>query len=327
MPKIVFSSDDLPAGLDDRTRFRMWRDIFTSRYGACDVVRVEDKPFSSVFEFVPLGEVAISQHRSTMLQWERTSQHLGSETRSDFLLGFNRSPSPPMLVQRGREAALATEDFAVITNNEPAKAYAAIDMALIGVAIPQARLRERIAHADDLVLKPLDTGTPAAKHLRRYIGLLLAEGGVDDDPLLLAHVEATLVDLVVLALGTDRDSAEMARMRGLRAARLQEILAAIKAGFANPAFSVRAVAHKLGVSPRYVNQLLYETGLTLAERVLELRLQKARVMLADPRHDRSKIVEIAFSCGFNEVSHFNRCFRRRFGCSPTQYRGRPYHGE
>jgi transcriptional regulator GlxA family with amidase domain len=54
--------------------------------------------------------------------------------------------------------------------------------------------------------------------------------------------------------------------------------------------------------------------------VLELRLQKARVMLGDPRRARLKISDIAFACGFNEVSYFNRCFRRRFGASPTQYR-------
>jgi transcriptional regulator GlxA family with amidase domain len=54
--------------------------------------------------------------------------------------------------------------------------------------------------------------------------------------------------------------------------------------------------------------------------VLELRLQKAQVMLADPRHHRLKVSEIAHACGFNEVSYFNRCFRRRFGATPTTAR-------
>jgi AraC-like DNA-binding protein len=34
----------------------------------------------------------------------------------------------------------------------------------------------------------------------------------------------------------------------------------------------------------------------------------------------SAVGEIAYACGFNEVSYFNRRFRRRFGVSPTQYR-------
>ena len=49
--------------------------------------------------------------------------------------------------------------------------------------------------------------------------------------------------------------------------------------------------------------------------------QRARAMLADPRYNQMKVGEIATTCGFNEVPYFNRCFRRRFGTTPTQYRG------
>jgi AraC-like DNA-binding protein len=44
-------------------------------------------------------------------------------------------------------------------------------------------------------------------------------------------------------------------------------------------------------------------------------------MLAAALHDRLRVIEIAHACGFNDVSYFNRCFRRRFGASPMQYRG------
>jgi len=54
---------------------------------------------------------------------------------------------------------------------------------------------------------------------------------------------------------------------------------------------------------------------------MELRLQKARCMLASRRHDRMKVSDIAYACGFGEVSYFNQAFRRRFGASPTQFRG------
>jgi AraC-like DNA-binding protein len=96
----------------------------------------------------------------------------------------------------------------------------------------------------------------------------------------------------------------------------------LRAGFGNPAFSVRDVALKLRLAPRYVQNLLSETGVNFTDRVLELRLQRARAMLADPRNDGMRIGEMAYACGFNEISYFNRCFRRRFGASPTQFRGR-----
>jgi transcriptional regulator GlxA family with amidase domain len=60
--------------------------------------------------------------------------------------------------------------------------------------------------------------------------------------------------------------------------------------------------------------------LSFTARVLELRLQRARAMLADARHDQLRIGEIADRCGFNEIPYFNRCFRGRFGASPKQFR-------
>jgi transcriptional regulator GlxA family with amidase domain len=77
----------------------------------------------------------------------------------------------------------------------------------------------------------------------------------------------------------------------------------------------------MGVTDRYIQDLLHDSGSSFTQRVLELRLQRARAMLADSRHDRLKIGEIASASGFNEIPYFNRCFRRRFGTTPTQSRG------
>jgi AraC-like DNA-binding protein len=46
-------------------------------------------------------------------------------------------------------------------------------------------------------------------------------------------------------------------------------------------------------------------------------------MLTDARHDRNEVINIALACGFNEVSYFNRCFRRHFGATPTDIREPP----
>jgi AraC-like DNA-binding protein len=51
-----------------------------------------------------------------------------------------------------------------------------------------------------------------------------------------------------------------------------------------------------------------------------LRLRRAAELL--PRQGGRRISEIAFECGFNDLSYFNRCFRRRFGLTPSAARGR-----
>jgi AraC-like DNA-binding protein len=129
-----------------------------------------------------------------------------------------------------------------------------------------------------------------------------------------------LIDLVALSFGATQYAAELASLRGLRAARLRDAISNIKASFDDPEFSPQRLARDLQLSTRYVQELLQEAGASFTERVTELRLQKARKMLSDPRCNRLKVSDIAYGCGFNEASYFNRRFRARFGCSPTQYR-------
>ena len=133
--------------------------------------------------------------------------------------------------------------------------------------IPRALLLERIGNAEDLFVKPLDATQPAVKHLRRYMDFVLASDEIVADPLLTRQVGATLLDLAVLALGASGDVAEMAQARGLRAARQQQILAEIAAGFADPSFPPQILAARLGLSPRYLQKLLHETGASFSERV------------------------------------------------------------
>jgi AraC-like DNA-binding protein len=187
--------------------------------------------------------------------------------------------------------------------------------------LPRESLLELVHDAEDRVLTPIDPNSESLRHLRHYLPILFGPQGIGDDPDLTARVRRILLDLVALALGTGHDAAHLAHQRGLRAARTNAVLAAIREGFAQPAFSPHEVASRLGLSVRYIQDLMQQTGQSFSERVLELRLQKARNMLTDRHNDGRKVTDIALACGFNEVSYFHRCFRRRFGSSPTQYRG------
>jgi AraC-like DNA-binding protein len=321
MYKIVFSSDELPAGLDDDARFSAWRNFFANVNGPLEVSRLPDRPFSQRMEGARFDGIRVMRLRGTTDRIWWTSPSGAARRSPDFYLCLNRDRIPMSLAQIGCEAEFDVETAVLGSCTEcyDIRAQGYNDFSV--VVLPQARLREFVAGVEDLLARPLRGGDAALRHLRRYLDILAASDGIEGDPQLIAHIERTLTDLVALALGVGRDATEIMRMRGLRAARLQEIVAEIRAGFADPAFSVQSLAGKLGLTPRYIQDLLQEAGSSFTERVLELRLQRARAMLADPRHDRLKIGEIAAACAFNEIPHFNRCFRRRFGATPTQFRG------
>jgi AraC-like DNA-binding protein len=317
--RFVFSSADLPTHLDDEARFRLWRDVFASRYGSADIVRLPDKPFAARSEIVQFGAVGLVRSETTARRFRRTSRQ-AADGSGAYLIAFNAGTSPTAVNQHGKEAIYAPDQVWLCSTASAIDTQSETGSKWIGVSIPAAKLAQYVPGVDDLVTDVLDGTQPAIRHLRRYVELLLAVDEPGDDAPLNRHVDTTLLGLVALSLGANGDVAEIAGTRGLRAARIQAIVAGIRSGYADPAFSVRGLALKVGLAPRSVQNLLSETGTSFTERVLELRLQKARAMLASPRLDKMRIGDIAYACGFNEVSYFNRSFRRRFGCSPRELR-------
>ena len=184
------------------------------------------------------------------------------------------------------------------------------------IDMPRLAIVRTAPQAEDRVGKPLVAGGEALRMISGYAGLVFREEGFAD-PRLDAHVSQTILDLVGLAVGAEKDAAELARGRGLRAARLDAVLQAIARGYADPSFSIAVVARRLGLSERYIQDLLQTTGSGFAERVMELRLQQSVSLLARGEATRRKVSDVAFACGFNDLSYFHRCFRRRFGMTPA----------
>lgn len=318
--KIIFSSERIPAHPDEGVRIKMLRDFHAEHFGACDIEFAADRLPSFQNEVTQFGEALVTRLTMTATHYARNSAAVAANPHDDFLMAFDAAPSVPTLFQRGRAFAPALGQPVFYTNAEPLEGRSTGEMALVGVCVPRARLVAQLANADDRVLMPLDVSSPALRLLRRYIEFLVDPEEIASDPALDAHIETTLIDLISLALGARGEVAEVAGMRGLRAARIHAILSEIKANFHDPAFSAGKVAHKLGLSARYVQNLMQESGVSFTDRVMELRLQRARTMLADPRYDHLKVSDIAYACGFNEVSYFNRAFRRRFGDAPGGFR-------
>jgi AraC-like DNA-binding protein len=78
------------------------------------------------------------------------------------------------------------------------------------------------------------------------------------------------------------------------------------------------MAAALGVSARYLQMAFAEVGTTPSRLLLARRLDGVAARLQ--RTDQPmRITDVAMECGFADLSHFSRVFRRRFGVSPRAY--------
>ncbi len=100
--------------------------------------------------------------------------------------------------------------------------------------------------------------------------------------------------------------------------RITEALRRIEAEAHEP-LSLTALAQAAGLSPfHFLRQFREVTGMTPHQYVLQTRLHRAAVGL---RRTREPISSIALDAGFNDLSTFNRRFRRLMGLSPGAFRG------
>jgi AraC-like DNA-binding protein len=83
-------------------------------------------------------------------------------------------------------------------------------------------------------------------------------------------------------------------------------------------FTLADIASRCAMNPTSLSRSFKEaTGVPLFEYINRIRIRKACLLL---KRSSRTVLEIALSVGYNNVSFFNRYFRKTMGMSPTEYR-------
>jgi len=222
--------------------------------------------------------------------------------------------------QLNRESTLSAGDTMVVSWTDP-----------LSVTLPQGAKGTTLVRLSRPVVEALvpslsnaygrmlpDTGG-ALQSLFDYLNVLEDQQAVST-PELQHAVVTHIYDLAALALGASRDMTEVAKERGLRAARLRAIKEDITARLGESSLSLDSVALRHRVSPRYVQKLFEMEGTSFSDFVRAKRLARTYRLLRDPRMAHLSISTIAYECGFGDITAFNRAFRRQYNASPSDIR-------
>lgn len=83
-------------------------------------------------------------------------------------------------------------------------------------------------------------------------------------------------------------------------------------------WTIHKMAEQLHISPGHL-QLLYKQqfGISCMDDVIDFRLRKAKDLLA---YTEQSIAEIAEQCGYKNIEHFCRQFRKNTDTTPGRFR-------
>ena len=309
---IRLSTDEI----DPRHRLAVWREALFQTEFNVDIEPISDSPFRARAAIRVLPGLRLLSGTSSPATYRRNAKRV---IRDEVVLSFGTGAHVSVRL-KGRETVTETGDAFLLPCGDCASIQAPHEAQFTTVRLPRAALAGNVIDLEDTYCRRIPRDTPALMLLKRYVALLDDEAAALADPTLQHSAVTHVYDLLAKTLGATRDAAALADGRGVRAARMTMIKDDIARHLTEARLSVHTVAARHKVSARYVQRLFDECGSTFTEYVMEQRLERAHRLLGDPQlHDRT-LTTIAFAAGFNDLSHFQRRFRRRYGTTPSDVR-------
>lgn len=267
--------------------------------------------------YTTLSSVTVARPTGLSGRFMRTREVL-SDGLDDLLL-FSAVQGPVQIQQGARGISLTQGQMCLAEMNDLCSVELHDTNEFTAVRIPRRAVLQLSPRAEDLLCQPLAHSPSLQGMLDRYTELCInfAPGLV-----LIGQQRSAqhLIDLAGLLLGSSGDLSDLAMARGYSAARLEIIKTGVLRHLQHVDMSIDLIAQLHNVSPRQVQRFFAQEGTTFTAFVLEQRLLLALRTLKDPRNHHRKVSDVAYSCGFGDLSYFNREFRRRFGDTPGAIR-------
>jgi AraC-like DNA-binding protein len=305
---IRFSTD----AFAPRDRFWMWREMFGRALLNVDIEQASAGPFQAWAVIRKFPDIGLMSAYSSAVMYRRTAPRAASD---DIVFSFG-AVEGSYAQQRGREAWAKRGDALLMLAAEGSVLGRATDGRLNCLRVPRAALAAHVTNVEDGFCRRIPGDLPALQLLARYVDVL----DEAETPELQQSASNHILDLIALTLGASGDARHLASQRGARAARLKAIKDDIAQSLGDETLSVRSLAARHRLSPRQMQRLFEDSGVTFTEYVIAQRLARAHALVSDPRHRGRTLTAIAFDVGFSDLSYFNRTFRRRYGASPSDVR-------
>jgi AraC-like DNA-binding protein len=274
-----------------------------------------DRDAHGRIEVCDIGGVRLAKIRSNPICIEQKHAPATENTSASYKLLLQVS-GRSLIQQDGREVMLSSGDWTLYGGHRPFAVANLERSEQRMVILPRNELWGGMLDLDALTVRPFGAKDRSSKQLITFldsaldtVSLLGAQAGPD-----LAAVAIHLSRLALIENAgayLDRTHSEVVRdrMRNYIACHLRD-----------PNLSVSTIAAALNCSTRYVYKVFADGNETVAQHILNRRLEKCLAELKGGPSRNASIAVLAHGWGFRSLSHFSTAFRKRYGVTPGQQR-------
>ena len=314
---LTLSTDVVP----ESRRFDYWRKLVSNNLISVSIDREARGPFFGSFLAQQIGSSWLWSVNSTSQYISRTGHRITEDRKNLILLNY-LVEGQGSLTQQGNRHDIAGGDFFVHDSGSVGDLHLSGDFKILTLSLSRVLADRYFARAQYLCAAPLSIRLSPAAQVAADMLQSVARNCIQMEDDSAETVIESLVRIVALAYGlpsmkdcgvSTGQSALLVRVRNYILAHLED-----------EELAPGRIAAKHGISERYLSKLFASEATTVSKWIWIQRLESARRALLLPQLAHRKLNEIAYACGFNDMSHFSFSFKRRFGCTPREFRARKF---
>jgi AraC-like DNA-binding protein len=310
---IVLTTDDLPP--NEREAF--WRHLMSDTFAPVSIRKMAEGDIAGAVRGHWVGRLLVTDIQSTAQEHRRTPRLIREADNAFFQVAIV-ADGIGRIDQDGRQAALHPGDCVLYENTRPFRWLFNSDWDVWVFSLPSDAVRLSESERRLISARRLDGTAGLTGVVSRFL-LDLARHSKDLPAEQSERVLAHASDLVVTLLSDRLD--DSTRVRGaVQRSLMLRIKDYIDLRLCDPALGPAEIAAAVNISTRYLHKLFEADHHTVSLYIKGLRLERARRDLLDPRLAGRPISTIACSCGFGDLSGFNRAFKQAYALSPSELR-------
>jgi AraC family transcriptional regulator, positive regulator of tynA and feaB len=271
-----------------------------------------DEPFFAEIRADAVGAIRCATYSSVAQSFTRSPRKIAHQPADMFTLGLLLA-GHGFASQDGRDTVLRPREFVLYDVTRPSRLAFYSSFVRTTLAFPRSALMRRLGRAEHFVGRRIDGSTGVGGILWRLLGELPSRAATIPAAAR-ERVADNLLDLIATALLSDIEQVPVSAGMTLVRAKLW-----IETHLCE-ALSAERIAGECGLSVRHLNRLFEREGTSLMRYVWDRRLRRCHRDMFDPAMRGRQVGEIAFAAGFNDLSHFSRAYRARYGCAPRDAR-------
>ena len=293
---------------------RAWGDCVSHTLVNLDFSAVDSR-FSGSYHYMIAKDCVASRLFGTAHRTSRPQRKL-REVENDFVLLIYLKTGQAAVSHRRYDGSVPEGSFIAFDSAKPHELAMSERFDHLALRMPKARFISLHPAISSMLDRPVGGRATEIQAAAGILDMIVSLGGAM--PSTVSMMAETVVKLLGDCVAKDGER-EMGRAvrHDLLAGRIVKCL---EDNFTDPDYSSTHLAEAMGISRRYVDSIFAGMNSTFGKALLGKRLERCYLLLSDPRSRGRSVTDIAFESGFNDLSHFSKRFRERFGVAPRQAR-------